>query len=308
MATKRKNSEEEDNSNDGKKLKTDEVLEFITCSVCREIILPPIMQCTKGHLICIDCKKKCTTCPQCRGRMEHSRNFAFEKIVSDMLFPCKYDNCNQLVKYSDLKTHYETCKFKPFDCYKNNCAYQSNNIKDIIDHLKNEHSLNCVKLKNSKVTLEFSEKHTDNNSHNQQQVLESFEIAIDNQNSLIDFLSFPARSSRNVRHNQTTNIIWSQILIEHNSDTYVIFFEKTNEYKIYLFNLINNNIKNKVKISVGNTENTLEWTTNVNSFIELVSTSNLDFLSKKCNAFVIPLGIMQKFYNPEKILINLEFL
>ena len=57
MATKRKNSEKKNNSNDDKKFKTDEVLEFITCSVCRDIILPPIMQCTKGHLICIDCKK-----------------------------------------------------------------------------------------------------------------------------------------------------------------------------------------------------------------------------------------------------------
>ena len=87
-----------------------------------------------------------------------------------------------------------------------------------------------------------------------------------------------------------------------------MFFEKTNEYKIYLFNLTNNNIENKVKISVGNTENTLEWTTNVNSFIELVTSSNLDFLDKKCNAFIIPLTIMQKIYNSEKILINLEFL
>ena len=59
------------------------------------------------------------------------------------------------------------------------------------------------------------------------QVLESFEIAIDNPNSLLDFLSFPIRSSRNVRHNQTRNIIWSQILIEHKNTTYVLFFEKT---------------------------------------------------------------------------------
>ena len=76
-------------------------------------------------------------------------------------------------------------------------------IFNILEHSKNEY----VKLKNSKVTLEFSEKHTDDNRHNQQQVLESFEIAIDNTNSLLDFLSFPIRSDRSVRHNQTTNII-----------------------------------------------------------------------------------------------------
>ena len=307
MATKRKNSEEDKNP-DGKKLKTDDVLDFITCSVCREIILPPIMQCTKGHLICMDCKKKCTTCPQCRGRMGHSRNFAFEKIVSDMLFPCKYENCKELVQYSSLKNHYETCKFKPYDCYKNNCGFQSTNIKDIIEHLKVKHSLNCVKLNNSKITLEFSEKHTDDNSHNQQQVLESFEIAIDNANSLLDFLSFPIRSDRAVRRNQTTNITWSQILIEHKDNTYVLFFEKTNVYKIYLAKLTDNSSENKVKISINNNNNKLEWTTNVNSFIELENQINMEILSRKCNSFVIPISTIQQFYIPEKILINLEFL
>ena len=65
--------------NNSKKIKTTDVTDFINCVVCDEIILPPILQCPKGHLICSECKKHCNTCPQCRCRLTTSRNFIFEK-------------------------------------------------------------------------------------------------------------------------------------------------------------------------------------------------------------------------------------
>ena len=63
--SKRPNSETEDDNS--KRVKTSEINDFINCVVCNEIILPPILQCAKGHLICSECKKHCNTCPQCRS-------------------------------------------------------------------------------------------------------------------------------------------------------------------------------------------------------------------------------------------------
>ena len=37
---------------------TQDLLPLFECPVCYEYILPPISQCTQGHLICSSCKSK----------------------------------------------------------------------------------------------------------------------------------------------------------------------------------------------------------------------------------------------------------
>ena len=46
---KRGNSELDDDNT--KRVKISEINDFINCVVCNDIILPPILQCSKGHLI-----------------------------------------------------------------------------------------------------------------------------------------------------------------------------------------------------------------------------------------------------------------
>lgn len=37
------------------------------CPVCFEYVLPPILQCQSGHLVCSNCRPKLNCCPTCRG-------------------------------------------------------------------------------------------------------------------------------------------------------------------------------------------------------------------------------------------------
>lgn len=48
---------------------TDELAALFECPVCFEIVLPPIMQCQVGHLVCASCRPKLSCCPTCRGNL-----------------------------------------------------------------------------------------------------------------------------------------------------------------------------------------------------------------------------------------------
>ncbi|UYV68355.1 SIAH2 [Cordylochernes scorpioides] len=37
------------------------------CPVCFDYVLPPILQCVNGHLVCAACRLKLLRCPTCRG-------------------------------------------------------------------------------------------------------------------------------------------------------------------------------------------------------------------------------------------------
>merc|ERR1719334_422737 len=60
------------------------------CPVCFDYVLPPILQCQSGHLVCANCRPKLTCCPTCRGALGNIRNLAMEKVASTVQFPCKY--------------------------------------------------------------------------------------------------------------------------------------------------------------------------------------------------------------------------
>lgn len=54
---------------------------FFECPVCFDYVLPPILQCQSGHLVCSSCRTKLTCCPTCRGSLGNIRNLAMEKVV-----------------------------------------------------------------------------------------------------------------------------------------------------------------------------------------------------------------------------------
>lgn len=67
-----------------------ELTSLFECPVCFDYVLPPILQCQAGHLVCNQCRQKLSCCPTCRGALTPSiRNLAMEKVASAVLFPCK---------------------------------------------------------------------------------------------------------------------------------------------------------------------------------------------------------------------------
>ena len=74
------------------------------CPVCFDYVLPPILQCHAGHLVCSNCRPKLTCCPTCRGQLGGNiRNLAMEKVASTVMFPCKYSSggCGAQLLHTD---------------------------------------------------------------------------------------------------------------------------------------------------------------------------------------------------------------
>lgn len=56
-----------------------ELASLFECPVCFDYVLPPILQCQSGHLVCANCRPKLTCCPTCRGPLGKS---SWRRIVS----------------------------------------------------------------------------------------------------------------------------------------------------------------------------------------------------------------------------------
>ncbi|CAF88971.1 unnamed protein product, partial [Tetraodon nigroviridis] len=79
------------------------------CPVCFDYVLPPILQCQSGHLVCSNCRPKLTCCPTCRGPLGSIRNLAMEKVANSVLFPCKYasSGCEVTLPHTEKTEHEE---------------------------------------------------------------------------------------------------------------------------------------------------------------------------------------------------------
>ncbi|XP_022257051.1 E3 ubiquitin-protein ligase Siah1-like isoform X1 [Limulus polyphemus] len=91
-----------------------DLVSLFECPVCFEFVLPPILQCQNGHLVCSTCRQKITCCPTCRAPIGNIRNLAMEKVASTVMFPCKYSasGCNAQLLHTDKQDHEEICEFR----------------------------------------------------------------------------------------------------------------------------------------------------------------------------------------------------
>lgn len=113
------------------------------CPVCFDYVLPPILQCHAGHLVCSNCRPKLTCCPTCRGQLGGNiRNLAMEKVASTVLFPCKYSSggCGMTLLHTEKVEHEETCEFRPYSCPcpGASCKWQGS-LEQVMSHLMQVH-------------------------------------------------------------------------------------------------------------------------------------------------------------------------
>jgi hypothetical protein len=100
------------------------------CPVCFDYVLPPILQCQMGHLVCSSCRSKLTCCPTCRGSLGNIRNLAMEKVASNVKFPCKHSNngCAASLVYTEKVDHEEVCEFRPYQVLQNSFSPPSSSL------------------------------------------------------------------------------------------------------------------------------------------------------------------------------------
>ena len=102
------------------------MIALMECPVCTEVILPPVVQCTNGHLICSSCdqklKKSAATpkaCPVCKTQTSvFSRNLAVERLLRQTSFPCKnhWMGCKDVFRHDTLSSHQENCEYMCHKC------------------------------------------------------------------------------------------------------------------------------------------------------------------------------------------------
>ncbi|SPP87511.1 probable E3 ubiquitin-protein ligase sinah [Drosophila guanche] len=117
-------------------------LSLLECPVCFGYIMPPIMQCSRGHLICSGCRHKLTLCPVCRVPMSNIRNIAMENVASKLFFPCKHSHCGckLILTYSEKKRHEDDCEYRPFFCpYPDEKCEWEGPLEDVFGHLIARH-------------------------------------------------------------------------------------------------------------------------------------------------------------------------
>ncbi|XP_058482540.1 E3 ubiquitin-protein ligase Siah2 isoform X1 [Solea solea] len=96
-----------------------ELTALFECPVCFDYVLPPILQCQAGHLVCNPCRQKLSCCPTCRVPLSPSiRNLAMEKVASTLPFPCKFSSsgCLLSLHHSEKLDHEDACEFRPYSC------------------------------------------------------------------------------------------------------------------------------------------------------------------------------------------------
>ncbi|XP_032833669.1 E3 ubiquitin-protein ligase SIAH1A-like [Petromyzon marinus] len=120
-----------------------ELTALFECPVCFDYVLPPILQCQSGHLVCNSCRQKLSCCPTCRGPLSPSiRNLAMEKVASTVAFPCKYapSGCALALHHSEKPEHEDQCEFRPYPCPcpGASCKWQGP-LESVMPHLATSH-------------------------------------------------------------------------------------------------------------------------------------------------------------------------
>ena len=112
------------------------------CPVCFDYILPPIIQCESGHLICANCRPKLQCCPSCRGKLGSVRNIAMDKVAETVLFPCKHagSGCLKRFLHMEKRQHEEVCEYRPYacPCPGTSCKWLGH-LHAVLDHLLTAH-------------------------------------------------------------------------------------------------------------------------------------------------------------------------
>ncbi|XP_069476471.1 E3 ubiquitin-protein ligase SIAH2 [Ambystoma mexicanum] len=120
-----------------------QLISLFECPVCFEYVLPPILQCQAGHLLCNPCRLKLTCCPACRAPLTPNiRNLAMEKVATSVYFPCKYAStgCSLTVHHSEKPEHEDTCEYRPYacPCPGASCKWQGS-LEAVMSHLVHAH-------------------------------------------------------------------------------------------------------------------------------------------------------------------------
>lgn len=89
-------------------------LEGLDCTLCLDLLRPPVFQCAAGHVICSTCYEKLLEndyCQQCSVSASYSRCFAVERVLQSVKVPCSNVGygCMAKMPYYEIEDHEMNC-------------------------------------------------------------------------------------------------------------------------------------------------------------------------------------------------------
>ena len=123
------------------------------CPICFDHVLPPILQCEMGHIICNNCRSKLTRCPKCRGPLGDIRNLAMDSVADKVSFPCTNNGCTSSFRHTEKTNHEKICNFRPYPCPapRSICKWQGS-LTFVMPHLIMHHQ-NIVALEGEDIVF-----------------------------------------------------------------------------------------------------------------------------------------------------------
>ncbi|XP_069675847.1 E3 ubiquitin-protein ligase sina-like [Periplaneta americana] len=153
----------ESNGNSDEAL-NDALTKLLVCPVCYEYMVPPLMQCRRGHMVCVDCKSSFTSCPTCRSKFVNMRNRAMEDVAYNLIYPCKNANlgCQHRSKLEDREHHEGNCTFKSFRCVDAPRCGWSGTRAELLQHVGQFHRNVFLEGPEHNLTMDLYDEEGDN--------------------------------------------------------------------------------------------------------------------------------------------------
>lgn len=95
---------------------------MMMCERCGGVLMSDIYICVNSHPHCADCivdtpgiPNSIPVCKKCNKEI-FNRSHSIENLRDSMLFPCKWEECCERYKITELDQHERVCRFKQIHC------------------------------------------------------------------------------------------------------------------------------------------------------------------------------------------------
>lgn len=109
-------------------MKTDAIKDLLKCPGCQQPLKETIFQCLHGHAFCKECKEKSEKCETCEAKLDNTRNYLVEEVVSnlklyedvkkedfeDKEIVCPMSKCKETFKLSGTSNHFKESHIQNF--------------------------------------------------------------------------------------------------------------------------------------------------------------------------------------------------